>query len=384
MRTSSFVICGFLFLHSLHPQSTAYGQFVEFHGQASGWAGFHDALTAEGFAGLRYLPTVFLKSSAEEQSPLGVEIAGNASGSFRFSSGQAATSDYQFRFYRLWARYSTPQLEVRAGLQRISFGSATLFRPLMWFDSIDPRDPLQLTDGVYALLARYFFLDNANIWLWGVYGQDELKGWEVIPSKNRSAEYGGRLQLPVFSGEAALTFHRRTVEVPALSDGMPLPRNSTVPEYRAGADGKWDIGPGVWFEGTMTHQETSLIPAPWQRALTIGADYTFGLGTGLNVLAEVFSQTGSREAFSSGPSIEIAALSANYRFTLLDNLSGILYVDLQHSDLYAFLNWRRTYDTWTFYLIGFWNPSAPLSVLPSRQLGVLNGRGFQVIAVFDH
>jgi len=56
----------------------------------------------------------------------------------------------------MWIRLSTKQFELRAGLQKINFGSATLLRPLMWFDKIDPRDPLQLTDGVYALLARYY------------------------------------------------------------------------------------------------------------------------------------------------------------------------------------------------------------------------------------
>ena len=49
-----------------------------------------------------------------------------------------------------WLRLSTSRFEARVGLQKINFGSATLFRPLMWFDSLDPRDPLQITDGVYA------------------------------------------------------------------------------------------------------------------------------------------------------------------------------------------------------------------------------------------
>jgi len=59
-------------------------------------------------------------------------------------------------------------------LQKINFGSATLFRLLMWFDRIDPRDPLKLTDGVYGLLLRYYFHNNTNIWLWGLYSITNL------------------------------------------------------------------------------------------------------------------------------------------------------------------------------------------------------------------
>ena len=62
------------------------------------------------------------------------------------------------------------KLHIEPGLQKINFGSATMLRPLMWFDQVDPRDPLQLTDGVWGVLGRYYFLNNANIWLWGLYG----------------------------------------------------------------------------------------------------------------------------------------------------------------------------------------------------------------------
>ena len=86
---------------------------------------------------------------------------------------------------------------VRGGLQKINFGSANLLRPLMWFDQIDPRDPLQLTDGVWGILGRYYFLNNANIWVWGLIGNDQRKGWEVIPSVKNKPEFGFRVQMPI-------------------------------------------------------------------------------------------------------------------------------------------------------------------------------------------
>ena len=57
-------------------------------------------------------------------------------------------------------------IENRLGLQKIDFGSALLIRPLQWFNQIDPRDPLRLTNGVYGILFRQYFNDNSNIWLW--------------------------------------------------------------------------------------------------------------------------------------------------------------------------------------------------------------------------
>ncbi|MDR1585772.1 MAG: hypothetical protein LBS07_06360, partial [Prevotellaceae bacterium] len=103
-------------------------------------------------------------------------------------------------------------MEVRLGLQKINFGSAQLFRPLMWFDAIDPRDPLQMTDGVWGGLFRYYFQNNANFWLWTLYGNDEVKGWETAPSAQSLPEIGGRVQLPLKQGEVALSYHLREAD----------------------------------------------------------------------------------------------------------------------------------------------------------------------------
>ena len=51
-------------------------------------------------------------------------------------------------------------------LPEISFGSASLSRPLMWFDRVDPLDPLQLTEGVWAVLGRAHLPGNITAWGW--------------------------------------------------------------------------------------------------------------------------------------------------------------------------------------------------------------------------
>jgi len=241
-------------------------------------------------------------------------------------------------------------------LQKINFGSATFLRPLMWFDKIDPRDPLQLTDGVYALLARYYFQNNTNIWLWGLYGNDEIKGWEIFPSFNDKIEYGGRIQTPVLTGELAFTYHHRKADLSKINLEKPLSSNDFLNENRIGLDGKWDIGIGLWFELSLTHQDFDIYNLVYRRAINLGADYTFALGNGLNVMTEFFTYGMSEEVFSNSENIYFSSLSLNYPLGIIDNFSTIVYYDWTNKDWYRFVNWQQTYDKWSFYLMGFWNP----------------------------
>ncbi|MCK4745441.1 MAG: hypothetical protein KAT15_00320, partial [Bacteroidales bacterium] len=153
-------------------------QSLGFKGQAIGWTTLNPADPFQGQVGLRYIPELSFSIPAGNFTIDG-EFSANLWGSGDIYPGDSIVPDEQLSPYRMWVRFSGDQFEIRAGLQKINFGSAVLFRPLMWFDRIDPRDPLQLTDGVYGLLARYYFLNNANIWLWGLYGDDKTKGWEV-------------------------------------------------------------------------------------------------------------------------------------------------------------------------------------------------------------
>ena len=91
-------------------------------------------------------------------------------GSVLYHPFDSSQVDAAIKAYRLWGRYTGHQFEVRVGLQKIDFGSAMMLRPLQWFDEMDPRDPLNFTTGVYGALGRYYFLNNANIWGWILYG----------------------------------------------------------------------------------------------------------------------------------------------------------------------------------------------------------------------
>jgi len=384
MRAPIPVIAGFFIVIIL--SNPMLGNTFTHRGLVAGWAIGSLQGSLDPQLGVRTIPEFTLEQRVSPAVVFDMEFSLNAYGTARVRSGEDTVTDGKLDPYRLWFRLSTSQFEARIGLQKINFGSASLLRPLMWFDSIDPRDPLQLTDGVYALLLRYFFVNNANVWLWGLYGDDKTKGWESLPTVKDTVEYGGRVQLPLLSGEWAVTYHHRRADLSEYPIPIPLlsGTNPETPEDRVGLDGKWDVGIGIWIEGTLVHQDHDLLPQPWQRSLNLGADYTFALGNGLNILGEHFRLERSEKAFASGDGFDFSALFLRYPFSILDDLTAIIYYDWDKEDFYRFLNWQRTYDRWRFNVIAFWNPDVFL-IYPSQPGGnPFAGKGFQLMAVFNY
>ncbi|MEW6335204.1 MAG: hypothetical protein AB1558_13130, partial [Thermodesulfobacteriota bacterium] len=253
-----------------------------------------------------------------------------------------------------------------------------------WFDSIDPRDPLQLTNGVYGLLGRYYFMNNANIWMWGLLGNDDLKGWETLPSDKRELEFGGRAQMPVRAGEMALSYHRRRVDPTDSGFGRQHPSQGRFSEDRFGIDGKWDVGAGLWFEATVTHREIHVPEPRWQRMLAVGADYTFGIGSGLHLLIEQFVRSEADSAFGGGDSYRLSALSADYPLTVLDRIAAIVYYDWDRNEWSRLLQWQRTYDKWQVHASLFWNPERDSPTRGTAATGSFAGSGVQLMLVFNH
>ena len=292
-----FKLCLCLFIGT----SMLYSQTVDFNGQITGWVTSNPEKSVVSQIGLRYIPDLFMEKALSDELFLDVDISLDMYTSADIHNWEISQTTNKFSAYRLWARLSTDRLETRLGLQKINFGSAVLFRPLQWFDRIDPRDPLKITDGVYGLLMRYYFQNNTNVWLWGLYGNDDPKGLEIAPTSENNIEFGGRLQIPVLTGEAGFTYHHREADFSKLS--LPIPdstASSICPENRLGLDGKWDVGIGVWFEGTMIQHKTDIDDLKYQRALTLGVDYTFDLGNGLTTIGEHFVSELADEAFGQG------------------------------------------------------------------------------------
>ena len=363
---------------------SALGLEASLHGRASGWLGASRDTSFLGIAGLRYLP------EARVSLPVGKGFALDAEASVNgFASANARTFDRpeieaRIKPYRGFVRLSSARFEARAGLQKVSFGSATLLRPLMWFDRVDPRDPLELTDGVYGLLGRYYFQNNTNVWAWGLLGNSMPKGWETLGTSQWKPEFGGRAQVPVPRGEVAATYHHRLVD---YSQVVKIPEMlDEQAEDRLGFDAKVDVGIGLWLEGTLSRETRRLAEAEsqpfWTRAAVVGADYTFGIGSSFGVTVEHMFAGGADEPFGRGTDAQFSALMLSFPLGLLDNLRGMVYYDWKNEDPYSFLGWQRTLDNWIFSVAAFWNPDQPVAV--GRPVTGAAGKGVRFDVVFNH
>jgi hypothetical protein len=353
-----------------------------FKGQLSGWLNLNPDISLPIYAGLRYIPTVNYQVKQKHEKLIDFEAAANLYGSAGFHPFDTSHVDGKIKPYRIWARYSSSQFEIRLGLQKINFGSASMLRPLMWFDRIDPRDPLQLTDGVWGLLGRYYFLNNANIWIWGLYGNPGPKTWETGKTCKEIPEAGGRIQMPVPKGEVALSYHFREADTRGMGD--TIPSYARVPENRVGIDGKWDWLIGFWFEGAWIGKSKNTGIFTHEEILNFGADYTFGLGNGLNVVVEQLLFSYDENAFAFANLFSFTGTSLSYPLGISDNISAIVYYDWKNNDLYNFVNWKRQFNKFFFYLMAFWNPEQYMMPQQAESGELFAGKGIQIMLVYNH
>jgi len=352
--------------------------------QVSSWgiANFSDPIQSQ--LGGRYLPTLSILDSLKNNRKLDAEIAVNAYGNLNFTGLDFDGSNGKIKPYRIWVRYSTPQFELRLGLQKINFGSASIFRPLMWFDKIDYRDPLQLTDGVYALLGRYYFRNNANVWLWALYGNDEPMGWEKTPAKWQIPEFGGRIQQPVPRGEAALSYHHREADFSAWYDTIPYNGTTHFPEDKLGFDVKMDIEVGLWLEFVIKHNDpANMLTNEWETYFNAGLDYTFPAGNGINLIAEYFRYNNTDKLTGKGLINNFTGVSVNYPFGLMNTISAVVYYNWEPKEWSRFISLQRKYDYWSFYLMAFWNPETYNIYSITGDRNLFAGKGVQVMAVVN-
>jgi len=355
---------------------------VAFKGQLSAYTHFNGGNDLSWMIGARYIPQLNFGHRWNEHKLFDLEASANLFVNVGIEPFVNSDFNGDIKPYRLWARYSTSQFELRAGLQKINFGSASLLRPLMWFDQIDPRDPLKLTDGVWGVLARYYFLNNANIWLWALYGNESLKGWETIITKKNIPEFGGRLQLPVPKGEAGLSFHHR------IADGMTLPdslmASDNITENRFGIDAKFDMVAGWWIEASLSHYDAVTGSYSNQETINLGVDYTFGVGNGLTVVYEQLIASVDNNPFEFRNVTTFSLLNITYPIGMFDNLNAIVYYDWTNSKAYNFMTWQRQFNKFTFYMIGYINPKE--YNIPSQGKGemIFAGNGIQLMLVLNH
>ena len=356
-------------------------QKLDFDGQLSLISSYSPQNDLDVFIGGRYIPELSYKIPLDSIRFIDFEASANLSASSLFHPFDTSENRLSILPYRAWMRYSDKQFELRVGLQKIDFGSAALLRPIQWFNQIDPRDPLQLTNGVYGALGRYYFLNNANVWLWVLYGNEKTRGLDILESNWKIPEIGTRIQYPIPKGEIAVSYHYRTAN--SLKQPFLNPYEK-IPEHRIGLDGKWDLNVGLWFEATHTYSSKKLGQLSNQTLFNLGTDYTFGIGSGLNVIAEHLFLSYDEQAFAFQNRTNITALTAAYPFTMYDRISTVFYYNWLSKDLTFFLNYEHQFNKITAYLMAYYNPDTAQGIQQNDLVNNFSGAGVRLAIVFNH
>ncbi len=359
-----------------------YGQKrLVFDGQLSAFGNYSPDSEFDILIGARYIPKLDYAIPLDSTKTLDFQISADIYGATLFSPFYKGETDGYIDPYRLWARYNGRQFEIRAGLQKIDFGVATLLRALQWFNEIDPRDPLGLTDGVYAVLGRYYFLNNANIWVWGLYGNENARGFDTVKTYKYDPEFGARVQFPVPKGELGISYNQRTAD----SEGLPgTPEFEKIPENRIALDGKWDVEIGLWFEASYIHKSKDVGILTNQTLLNLGVDYTFEIGTGLNAVVEHLITTFDTDPFQFANNTNLTALQLSYPLGLFDNLSAIVYKDWTLNNMTFFMSYEHQFKKLTGYVMAYYNPDIQRGIQMNELVNAFAGPGFQLMLVYNH
>lgn len=374
----------FIFLYSLIGTSFICAQNqVDFKGQFSALGSYAPDHGAVGYLGARYLPelsyTITLDSS--QAKIIDFEASANVSTNALITFFNYYSADADIAPYRIWARYNTRQFELRLGLQKIDFGSASLIRPIQWFNQIDPRDPLQLTNGVYGLLGRYYFLNNANIWMWALLGNDRTRGFDLIKTNKHMPEFGGRYQHPTQKGELAFSYHFRHANATLL--GM-IPDFEKIPEHRIGIDGKWDLTVGVWFEAAAIHKRQNIGSLTNQTHFNFGMDYTFGIGNGLHVSVEHLLSATDESFLGFEESFHLTGTSISYPLGFYDNFSAVALYNWKAKNMIFNAIYNHDYGEISAYFVAFYSPANAVGFQQNDLINQLTGPGFRVMLVYHH
>lgn len=338
---------------------------VDFRGQLSLQGNIrHTEGLYEGNVAVQYIPDLYLFWERRPGNIFDIDIS---------LLGAVFYEDFalkdDFRVYRLNTRYTTRQSEFQIGLQKINFGPAQLLRSLMWFERENPTDPLNIAEGVWGLRYRYNFINNMNIWFWSLYGNDNQKGLETYSSIGNRPEFGGRFQTPVPLGEMAVTTHTRKA-----NNGV-----NDFQEIRIALDGRYDIFIGIWFEASVQYQDVAS-PYHYTEMLTLGADYTFGLGNGLYILGEHMLNRFGNKIGNDQQDAQLSAILASYPLGLFDTLSGMVFYSWEINDWIQYISWQRSYDHIVLNLSLFNFPDIPIAPGTTRSAGY----GLQIMLLYNH
>ena len=313
---------------------------------------FEKSSTQKYHLNANFKPDLFITIFGNEKFSIDTEQSVELYYDFK-KSDFSQEDEFDLNLYRSWFRFSATQYEIRIGLQKINFGPAQILRPLKWFDTIDPTDPQKNSEGVEAFLFRYYFLNNANFWLWAVEPNDGVRTDIINQIRTDGYEHGGRIQYPFKYCEGAFTYHNRKIENMFFDN-----------ENRFGLDCRWDFEIGLWIEtiySTLSNADSTC----YSHLFTVGADYTFPIGSGLYTLAEHMSYESITADFPAlFQQSSASALMLTYPIGLFDSASALINYNWISENFFYYLSYSRSYDYISFYLNFFWNPEYDEDSIP--------------------
>ncbi len=239
-----------------------------------------------------------------------------------------AEHSHEASWYRAYVGWSRTQDELRLGLQRLAFGPVRLLRVFQWFDTLDPRDPFRLSEGVKALLYRRGVGEAAEFWSWIIY--DHLPWPHAVPGDYWQT--GGRYQFYMGQSEMGLTVHQ--VRPSSISDPPTV--------TRVAIDARWDLLAEVYLEvfGERFHLDSG---AGERIQGTVGLSYTWPYGNGW------YTGWETSWFWENGQELRLFhALQVSYPLGFFDQLQLIGFYYTGNS--FWYLAWTRTLDHWLLSL----------------------------------
>lgn len=340
----------------------------EWRGQASL---FHASALQGSFSEspttLRYIPQFRVDYQIDQRKRWGFDGAIDL---YNHSIGDSLTR-MDVDFYRFTLRYDTPNTQIRVGLQKINFGPARMLRVLQWFDQLDPRDPLALSSGVWAIMGRHYFEGGGNLRIWTMADAPDVTRSYWPAEDSWPWDVGARLEYPIPAGTFGLTVHR--LDVSNVSD---------VKENRFAGDVRVDAIVGLWSEMMFARIED---PTWVMDAFSImaGVDYTFGIGNGLYAALEMATTYQGGSGDEMPWQVRTLALTGNYTLGLSDGLTFYLYAldfPIRDSQIIPMLGWQHTRGNWLVYVALYNMPE----LASGGGMALPAGNGVQLNIAFNH
>ena len=121
-----------------------------------------------------------------------------------------------------------------------------------------------------------------------------------------------------------------------------------------------------------------------QTYLTLGTDYTFGIGRGLNVTFEHLVSSYSEQAFAFEKNSNVNATSIAYPLGFFDNISAMAYYSWETEDVSFFINYEHQFKRLVGYVMAYYNPDTQSGIGSAQYENSFSGPGIRLMLVYNH